>query len=190
MGMGSSIFGLSITSSMVHPLLASHGRGFGKSRFLRGWLSSCGLLPMVGFLPWIIWCSGAPPLGNRCCMCRCSAEFVDNLLIHCPVAYSLWVHMLQAFRIQWVMPGLVESLVSCWRNWLGNFSSDIWNMVPGCLMWVVWLERNQHSFKDLGGALDQLQTLNQNTLFDWARCWGSSNCSSALEFLSSLRSAL
>ena len=54
MGMGSSIFGLSITRSGVHPVLASHGRGFGKSRFLRGWLSSCGPLPMVGFLPWTI----------------------------------------------------------------------------------------------------------------------------------------
>ena len=34
------------------------------------------------------------PLANRCCMCYCSAESVDYLLIHCPVAYSLWVQML------------------------------------------------------------------------------------------------
>ena len=82
------------------------------------------------------------PLANRCCMCCCSVESVDHLLIHCPVAYSLWVHMLQAFGIQRVMSGSVVSLVSCWSNWLGKFASDIWNMVSGCLMWVVWLERN------------------------------------------------
>ncbi|XP_075664483.1 furostanol glycoside 26-O-beta-glucosidase-like [Castanea sativa] len=65
------------------------------------------------------------PLANRCCMCRGSAESVDHLLIHCPVAYSLWVHMLQAFGIQWVMPGSVECLVACWSNWLEKFSLDI-----------------------------------------------------------------
>ena len=124
MGMVSLIFDLSIIRSGVHLFLASHGRGFGKSRFLRGWFSSCGLQPMVRFLP----------LANRCCMCRCFAEFVDHLLIHCPIDYSLWVHMLQVFGIQWVMPGFVESLVSRWSNWLGKFASDIWNMIPGYLM--------------------------------------------------------
>ena len=129
------------------------------------------------------------PLANRCWMCCCSVESVDHLLIHCPVAYSLWVHMLQAFGIQWVMLGTVESLVSCWRNWLGKSASDIWNMVPSFLMWVVWLERNRRSFEALERTLDQLQALSQITLFKWASCWGSSNCSSTLEFFSTLRSA-
>ena len=87
------------------------------------------------------------PLVNRCCMCYCNEEFVDLLLLHCPVAHSLWVQMLQVFGIQWVMPGLVESLVFCCSNFLGKFSSDIWNMVPGYLMWVVWMERNRCSFE-------------------------------------------
>ena len=71
---------------------------------------------------------------------------MDHLL-HCPVAHSLWVQMLQVFKTQWVMPGSVESLVFCWSNWLGNFSLDIWNMILGCLMYVVWIERNQRSFE-------------------------------------------
>ena len=74
----------------------------------------------------------------------------------------------------------------CWYNWFGKFSSDIWNMVPGCLMWVIWMERNRHSFEDLEKSLDQLQALSQSTLFEWARCWGSSNCSSIREFLTTL----
>ena len=105
------------------------------------------------------------PLANRCYMCCCFAEFVDHLLIHCPVAYSLWVRMLQAFGIQWVMPGSVESLVFRWNNYLGKFSSDIWIMVLGCLMWVVWMGRNRCSFEAIEKSLE------------WARFWGSSNCS-------------
>ena len=126
------------------------------------------------------------PLVNRCCMCCCNKETVDHLLLHCPVAHSLWVRMLQVFGIQWVMPGSMESLVSCWSFWLGKFSSNIWNMVPGCLMWVVWMERNRHSFEAKEKSNVQLQAICHSTLFDWSRSWGSSTCSSVIEFLSSL----
>ena len=56
-------------------------------------------------------------------------------------------------------------------------------------MWVVWMERNRCSFEAKEKSLVQLQALCQSTLFDWARCWGSSNRSSILEFLISLRIA-
>ena len=39
------------TRSFYHKI---KGTGFGKSRCLRGWLSSCGPQHMAGFLPWII----------------------------------------------------------------------------------------------------------------------------------------
>ena len=126
-------------------------------------------------------------LANRCCMCCCNEEFVDHLLIHCSVVHSLWVDMLQIFDIQWVKLGSVESLMFCWNHWLGKFNSDIWNMVPGYLMWIVWTESNQRSFEAFEKSLVQLQALCRRTLFDCSRCWGSSNCSFIIEFLSSLR---
>ena len=89
---------------------------------------------------------------------------MDHLLLHCPVAHSLWVHMLQVFGIQWVMPGFVESLVFCWSYWLGKFNSDIRNIVLCYLMWIVWMERNQRSFEAKEKSLVQLQALCQKTL--------------------------
>ena len=53
-GMVSSIFGLFIIRSRVLLSLVSLGRGFGKLRFLKWWLSSCGPQPTVGYLLWII----------------------------------------------------------------------------------------------------------------------------------------
>ena len=88
------------------------------------------------------------------------------------------------------MPGSVESLVYCWSFWLGKFNSDIWNMVSGCLMWIVWTERNRRPFEDTEKFLVQLQALCQKTLFDWSRSWGFSECSTILEFISSLSIAL
>ena len=78
----------------------------------------------------------------------------------------------------------------CWSFWLGKFNSDIWNMVPGYLMWIVWMERNRRSFEDIEKSLVQLQALCLKTLFDWSRCWGFSDCSTILEFISSLSIAL
>ena len=88
------------------------------------------------------------------------------------------------------MTGFVESLVYSWSNWLGKFNSDIWNMVPCCLMWIVWKERNRRFFEDTEKSLVQLQALCQKTLFDWSKCWGFSDCSTILEFISSLSCAL
>ena len=62
-------------------------------------------------------------------------------------------------------------------------------MVPSYLMWIFWTERNWHSFEATEKSLVQLQVLCQKTLFDWSRGWGSSNCFSFLEFLSSHRIA-
>ena len=83
------------------------------------------------------------PLANRCCICYCDGESINHLLFHCPVTHSLWTFVLQAFGIHWVMPGSVAGLLSCWHQWLRKHNSDIWNLVPGCLMWIVWLERNR-----------------------------------------------
>ena len=67
-------------------------------------------------LPWISYMLRGRSLANRCCMCYCNEESVDHLLLHCPMAHFLWVHMLQVFGIQWVMSGSVESLVFCWSH--------------------------------------------------------------------------
>ena len=127
------------------------------------------------------------PLANRCCMCYYNAESVYHLLLFCPIAHSLCMHMLQLFGIDWIMPGSVVDLLFCWCSWLGKHSSNIWNLVPGCLLWTIWSERNQRSFEDEGKTVIQLLELCQRTLFDWSRCWGFSDCSTLMDFLSPIR---
>ena len=90
---------------------------------------------------------------------------MDHLLIFCPVAHSLWMYMLRLFGIDWVMPGSIVDLLLCWYHWLGKHNSDIWNLVPGCLMWTIWTKRNRCSFEDTGKSLAQLLDLCQWTHF-------------------------
>ena len=126
-------------------------------------------------------------LVNHCCLCCSNTESVDHLLLLCPIAHSLWMYMLWLFGIEWVMPGSVVDLLFCWYHWLGKHSSNIWDLVPGCLMWTIWTERDRRTFEDEEKTVVQLLEYCQWTLFDWSCCWGYSDCSTLLDFLSSIR---
>ena len=111
------------------------------------------------------------PRVNWCCLCRCDEETVDHLLLHCKFAHALWSEVFLMFGVQWVMPSTIVSLLFTGRTWLGNYTSNVWNMVPMCLMWLVWKERNAQTFKDTERPIDLLKTLLARTLFEWSRIW-------------------
>ena len=127
------------------------------------------------------------PLVNWCCMCCCDGELVNHLLLHCPVTHTLWTFMLHVFGIHWVMPGLAAGLLSCWHRWLGKHNSNIWNLIPGYLMWIVWLKQNHRTFENMEKTLDELKVLCQRSLFEWSRCCGFTDSLSLSEFMFSLR---
>ena len=163
MEVGSLIFGLFIIRFEMQFLPRSLGRAFGKLRFLKGWLFFMWIVAhgQILTLDNLMLCGR--PLVNRCCMCCCNAESVYHLLLFCPIAHSLWMYMLWLFGIDWVMPDSVVDLLFCWYHWLGKHSSDIWNLVPSCLMWTIWTKRNRRSFEDEGKTVVQLLELCQRT---------------------------
>ena len=46
-----------------------------------------------------------------CCMCQCSGEIVDHLLLHCETEYQLWCIVFNSFEISWVLPRRVIGLL-------------------------------------------------------------------------------
>ena len=129
----------------------------------------------------------AQSLVNKCCLCCCDGETVDHLLLHYKFSHALWSAFFEVFGIHWVLPKTVSSLLLAWRNWFGKHLSTIWNMVPACLMWLVWTKRNTRIFEDNERTLDLLKALLFGTLFQWACIWGFTNCISISEFLHSIR---
>ena len=69
---------------------------------------------------------------------------------------------------------------------MGKHSSDIWNLVMLCLMWIVWLEHNRCTFEDLGSTRDQLLASFVGTLFNWSCAWGFTSRESIPMFIESL----
>lgn len=74
------------------------------------------------------------------CMCKGDGETTNHLLLHCTVARGLWN------VVYWVM--LIGDVVLL-ASWLGKVSrcSPIWSMIPYCLIWGIWRERDAQTFE-------------------------------------------
>ena len=93
MGMASLILGPITITFGVHLPPIFRGRVFGKLRFLRGWHFFVWTAVHGQILTLDNLMLRGRILVNWCCMCHHNEETVDHLLLHCPVAHSLWVYM-------------------------------------------------------------------------------------------------
>jgi hypothetical protein len=88
------------------------------------------------------------------------------------------------------MPRKVSDLLGSWRGQLGNRNVlNIWSLVPLCLMWCLWRERNARSLDDRKNGLLKLKKTMLHTMYIWRVAWHSvpvSNFSKFLELYSSL----
>ena len=121
-----------------------------------------------------------------CCLCRGNDETVAHLLLHCPMAREVWSYIFRLFGVDWVMSGSVLDHVAGWRNWFGKHYSEVWNLVPACVMWSLWRERNNRTFEDVELSTTKLIESCMGALFEWSRGWGFSTASSVGGFLDSL----
>ena len=90
-------------------------------------------------------------LVNWCCLCWCDEETVDHLLLRCKFAHALWSEVFLMFGVQCVML----------------------NVVPACLMWLIWKEYNARTFEHIEKPIDLLKTSLVRTLFEWSCIWGA-----------------
>ena len=115
-----------------------------------------------------------------CCMCKSSGESTNHLLLHCPVAWELWSMVCILFGTPWVMPRSVVDLLTCWKGSLGNSEAGkVWKMIPHCIMWCLWRERNDRTFNGVEKSIPALKFYFLHTLLDWSKA-------SHLDFSSSL----
>jgi hypothetical protein len=104
---------------------------------------------------------------NWCCMCERSEETVDHLLLHCEVASNLWYAFFSCFGLAWVMPRRVVDLLACWWSSGRRRSAVVWKMVPTCLFWCLWQERNNRCFEDLERPLKAILSSCFHTSYLW-----------------------
>jgi hypothetical protein len=82
------------------------------------------------------------------------------------------------------MPCGVVDLLQCW--WSGDCprSAVVWKMVPHCIMWCLWSERNKRYFDDTESSREDLLHSFFTTLFTWMAAWLAPRMISYSNFLS------
>ena len=101
-------------------------------------------------------------LCSRCFLCEEQAETVNHLFLHCKWTDQLWRIFSSLRKIIWVKPRNIAQLLNCQIN-IGNttIKEERWRIVPACIWWTVWKERNQRCFE---GKKNNLQNFKMNCI--------------------------
>jgi hypothetical protein len=68
----------------------------------------------------------------------------------CGVYIYIYIYIYILFGVEWVMPRRVLDLLSSWDNSLGRGQvKQVWKLVPLCVMWGLWRERNVRHFEEV-----------------------------------------
>jgi hypothetical protein len=85
--------------------------------------------------------------------------------------------------MSWVMPRRVVDLFACWWKAGRSRSAAVWKMVPICVLWCVWKERNFRCFEDLENSMENFVASFFYTLYLWMEAFLSPVCISFSDFL-------
>uniref|UniRef100_A0A0V0ISS7 Putative ovule protein n=1 Tax=Solanum chacoense TaxID=4108 RepID=A0A0V0ISS7_SOLCH len=120
-------------------------------------------------------------------MCKKEAETPRHLLLHCEVASELWSMFFCLSGINWTTPLTVKDAYESWSLWkVDKAIKKIWIMIPACIFWCIWLERNKRCFDGESTALGILKTRCTENLFSWTNLYPAVNAEQLQDFTNSL----
>ena len=120
---------------------------------------------------------------SRCCMCCCSGETMNHLLICCSIDFKLWSFIFRMFGVSGFYPEKVFDLLCGWRCRVPNL--DIWNLIHLCLMWTIWRERNRRIFENVECTSSQIKASFISFLYEWSFVLGLTDSNSIHSFIES-----
>lgn len=108
---------------------------------------------------------------------------IDHFLLHCPIARELWDLVFSMFGVVWVMPRGVLGVLQCWPRFSRRPAGAIWGLIPHCIMWSLWHERNSRCFEGCEQPIHDLKKSVLFTLSEWTAAQGLVSNSTLLDFL-------
>jgi len=107
-------------------------------------------------------------LCSRCFFCEAEIEIVSHLFLQCKVTGKLWQWFINLRGIGWAMPRHTSEVLACW-NRDGNQSEhkERWKIVPYCIWWTIWKERNQRCFENKNIPFQSIKMNCLATFYFW-----------------------
>lgn len=102
---------------------------------------------------------------SKCFLCEKEGEINEHLFLHCISTINLWHMFFCILRITWVIPSSTLALLSNWWS-IGNRGGeeDWWKIIPACIWWTVWKERNGRHFEGTSSFIEKIR-MNCLSLF-------------------------
>ena len=102
---------------------------------------------------------------SRCYLCGEEVETVNHLFLQCRIISQLWRIFISLRGFAWAMPNRITHLLYSWGEvGMGAADRDRWRIVPACIWWTVWKERNARCFESKNCDLQKIK-LNCIRLF-------------------------
>ena len=97
-------------------------------------------------------------LVSRCFLCMVTEETNKHLFLHYKYTAQLWNLFLNITGYSWAMPKHTPDLLSCWIRRGGSKSQKRWwRLIPSCIWWSVWRERNARCFEDRSNPIHKVK---------------------------------
>ena len=75
------------------------------------------------------------------------------------------------------MPHKVIELFKSWQGKFGRHRNiDFWRLVPHCLIWCIWRERNAESFEGCERSTLEIKSFFLQTLLEWSVALSHFSC--------------
>ncbi|XP_055800457.1 uncharacterized protein LOC129869915 [Solanum dulcamara] len=110
------------------------------------------------------------PIVSRCMLCSEARETNNHLFLHCKVTSQLWTMFLSLTETKWSMPEHTTDLLSCWiRRGGSKTQKKWWRIIPHCIWWTIWRERNGRSFEDRFNNIQKIKGSCIATFCFWCK---------------------
>ncbi|WMV38706.1 hypothetical protein MTR67_032091 [Solanum verrucosum] len=107
---------------------------------------------------------------SRCFFCHEKEETNNHLFLHCRVTAQIWYLFQSIIQDPWVVPEHTADLLNCWMRRGGSKTQKKWwNLVPSCIWWSIWKERNNRCFKNITNPMQKVKENCINTLYFWCK---------------------
>ncbi|WMV14448.1 hypothetical protein MTR67_007833 [Solanum verrucosum] len=111
-----------------------------------------------------------PNLRSSCYLCEEQVETVNHLFLHCKWTDQLWQMFIQKRKIKWTKPRSIIEVLQCWnRDGNAGKNEKRWRIVPACIWWTIWKERNQRCFEGKQNNIQKIKTNCLGLYYFWCK---------------------